>query len=185
MTPAIYNRQPTTAIVAALKTILSALQVTIGNNAPVAAFSRVELFDNASLLEAFQLLSLSEQRVCLVVTLDETFHTENRGQILISTRTLPVTLLISDQILGNRTTALYGDATPPGAFGLMEIVLPAVTGMLLAPPNGVTSEPVNASVLIVKNQKEKQNLPGRAAVALELHCRGGNLQAALGPQPVL
>ena len=52
-------------------------------------------------------------------------------------------------------------------------------------PNGVTCEPVNNSVLIVKNEKDKQNLPGRAAVALELHCRGGNLQAPLGPQPVL
>jgi hypothetical protein len=188
MTPAISNRQPTTAITAALQAILSALQVTIGTNAPVAAFSRVELFDSESLLEAFQLLAISEQRICLVVTLDEHFQTTNRAQTLITTRELPVALLVSDRILGDRTTALYGDDTTPGAWGLLELVLPAVMGMLIAPApplSGVTSEPVNASVLIVKNQKEKQNLPGRAAVALELHCRGGNLQAALGPQPVL
>jgi hypothetical protein len=67
----------------------------------------------------------------------------------------------------------------------MEAVLPVVTGMLLAPPNGVTCEPINNSVIIVKNEKEKQNLPGRAAVALELHCKGGHLQAPLGPIPVL
>ena len=185
MTPATANRQPTTAIVAALKTILTGLQVTIGTNAPVNAFARVELFDSESLTEAMQLLVISDQRLCLIVVLDESFHTENRGQKLIVTRSLPVALIISDRILGNRTTALYGNNTTPGALGLMELVLPAVTGMLLQPPNGVTAEPVNSSVLVVKNQKDKQNLPGRAAIALELHCRGGNLQAALGPVPVM
>ena len=145
----------------------------------------MEVFDNESLGEAFQRLLISEQRVCLVVALDEQFRTENRGQVLISTRMLPVALLISDRMIGDRVAALYGNATTPGAYGLVEAALPVVTGMLLAPPNGVTSEPAGTTVLIVKNEKEKQNLPGRAAVALELHCHGGNLQAQLGPQPVL
>ncbi len=185
MNAATYNRRPTTDIVSQLVTNLTNLQVTIGNAAPAAAFSRVAIFDSENLVAAFQQLLISEQRICLVVVMDEQFHTVNRGQQLIVTRTLPVTLLISNRQLGDRVAALYGNATSPGAYGLMELVLPAVTGMLLAPPNGVTCEPVNNSVLIVKNEKDKQNLPGRAAVALELHCCGGNLQAALGPIPVL
>lgn len=185
MTPATYNRQPVTAIVNQLVTNLAALKITIGNAAPTPAFARVALFDSENLVAAFQQLLISEQRICLVVVLDEQFKTENRGQVLISTRELPVTLLISDRQLGDRVAALYGNAATPGAYGLMELALPVVTGMLLAPPNGVTSEPIRNSVLIVKNEKDKQNLPGRSAVALELHCRGGNLQAPLGPQPVL
>ena len=185
MTPATNNRQPTTAILNALVALLENLQVTIGAAAPVPAFERVELFDSESLLEAFQLLTISEKRICLVVVLNEQFKTVNRGQTMISTRELPVALLIGDRQMGNRVAALYGNSTTPGAYGLMELVLPVVTGMLLAPPNGVTCEPVSCTVLIVKSQKEKQNLPGRAAVALELHCSGGNLQAPLGPIPVL
>ena len=184
MNAATNNRQPTTAILNQLVTQMQNLQVTIGAAAPVAAFDRVELFDSESLLDAFQLLTISEKRICLVVVLEEHFTTVNRGQTLISTRQLPVALLIGDRQMGSRVEALYGNANTPGAYGLVELALPAVTGMLIAPPNGVTCEPVSCSVLIVKNQKEKQNLPGRAAVALELHCTGGNLQANLGPTPV-
>jgi hypothetical protein len=182
VTPATYNRQPTTAILAELKARMTALKLADGTTP---AFARVELFDSESLLEAFELLTLSEQRICVIVPLDETFNTENRGQILISTRILPVALLISDRVIGDRTKALFGSAANLGAYALAELALPVVTGRLLDNPNGVTVEPVNTSVLIIKNQKEKQNLPGRAAVALELQCRGGNLQAPLGPQPIL
>ena len=186
MNAAISNRVPTTTILSQIKTALAALQINIGGN-PATAFARVEQFDNENLGEAFQRLFISEQRICLVVVLDEQFKKENNSQKMIITRTLPVTLLISDRQLGSRLDALYGNATTPGAFALMEAVLPIVTGMLIppaAPLSGVTCEPVNNTVIVIKDN-EKQNLPGRAAVALELHCLGGNLQANLGPQPVL
>ena len=166
-------------------TLIGSGAVTAGVFLQGPAFQRIEQFDSESLVDAFQLLTLSEKRLCLIVALDEQFARDPRNNVMLITRTLPVTLLISDRVLGDRTTALYGDNTTPGAQGLMELVLPAVTGLILPPPWGVTCEPVNSSVLIVKNQKEKQNLPGRAAVALELHCSGGNLQAAIGPVPVL
>lgn len=182
MTPATNNRQPTTAILAELKARLTALKLA-DNVTP--AFSRVELFDCESLLEAFTLLTIADKRICVIVPTDETFERRPGDQIMVITRLLPVTLLISDRKLGNRTAALFGDGTDLGAYGLLELALPVVTGRLLENPNGVTSAPAHASVLIVKNEKEKQNLPGRAAVALELHCRGGSLQAQLGPGPIL
>ena len=156
-------------------------------DAATPAFQRVELFDSESLLEAFQLLTISEQRICLIVPLAEHWQTEVQTRKLLTRRTVNFVLLISDRVLGKRTTALYGDGTTatPGAHKLTAFTLPLVTGQLINNPNGVVSAPTTADVVIVKNDKEKQNLPGRAAVAQELECKGGWIEAALAVCPTL
>ena len=165
-------------IATALKTQVQA--VKLADNA-TAAFQRVEMFDSESLLEAFQMLLISEQRICLIVPLTENWQTEVQTRKLITRRTVNFALIISDRIIGKRSTALYGDGTAatPGAHKLVAFTLPQVTGQLLPNPNGVVSTPKLADVMIVKNEKEKQDLPGRAAVMLELECKGGWIEAPL------
>jgi len=102
---------------------------------------------------------------------------------LIVRRRLPVVLLISDRVMGDRKAALWGNNLTPGAMGLAELVLPAVTGQLIANPAGVVSEPQNTSVMTLKDT-DKKELPNRIVVAMELQCRGGRLEATLDPAPV-
>jgi hypothetical protein len=179
MNPAASYRRPTSAIIAALKDIVTALQLPDGFTTPGPAFGQVVLFDKANLLEAFNFLLLSKQRVCVIVPMTETFETESKNMKLISRRQLPVSILVSDSVVGNRATAFLGDAKTPGASGLAELVLPAVVGQLLPNPSGVVSEPLNISVMDIKDSKEK--LPNRITVVIEITCRGGRLEAAANP----
>lgn len=172
-------RKPTSAIVNALKTVIQAIQLPNTFNPAGAAFGRVELFDTENLVEAFQNLLVSEQRVCIIVPLDEKFKTESHNIKLIVARTIPIAILISDRVIGNRSTALWGDDKTPGAFGLTELVLPAVTGQLIANPNGVRCEPSSTAVMTVRDTEKK--LPARVTVCLEVECVGGRLEAAVSP----
>jgi hypothetical protein len=184
MTAATPHFVSTGDIATALKTQVQLVKLADNTTA---AFQRVELFDSESLLEAFKILTISEQRICLIVPLTEHWETETMTRKIITRKTVNVALLISDRVLGNRTTALYGDGTnaTPGAHKLVKFTLPLVIGQLLNNPNGVVSVPTSADVIIVKNEKEKQNLPGRSAVALELECQGGWIEAALAVGPTL
>lgn len=180
MNAATSYRQPTSAIVKALQTIIMALQLPADPFGGGVAFGRVELFDSENLVEAFQYLMITDQRVCVIVALDERHEVECQAMKMIVRRHLPVALLISDRVIGNRKQALWGDGVKtPGAFGLAELVLPAVTGQLLANPSGVVSEPTSTSVMTLKDAEKK--LPNRVTVALELNCRGGRLEAAINP----
>ena len=186
MTPATYNRTPSAAIVQQLQTSIQELTLADGITP---AFGEVRLFDQESLVEAFKWLALADQRVCVIVPLDERFDEKaSHGTKLVITRLLPVALLISDRVIGDRVTALYGNAAaqPPviGAYGLYELVLPLVTGTILAAPVKAVSVPTNASLFVVKD-KQQTNLPGRSAIALEVQVRGGTLEANIGPGPVI
>jgi hypothetical protein len=157
------------------------------------AFEKVELFDSEDLTEAFKFLTLVEQRVCLIVPLDEEFNAspgEGNGQAALKylwRRMLPVIVICSDRVLGDRKASLFGIEPPdanatPGAFGLADLVLPAVSGLLLGNPNGVVCEPKMTSVLTVKDMEKK--LPGRVAVGIEFECRGGRLETTLPKGPI-
>jgi hypothetical protein len=151
-----------------------------------AAFERIERFDVESMTEAFKLLLVSERRVCLIVVLDEAFEPMAESGKLVITREQPISLLISDRVLGDRVQALWGDPDKvsfPGAFALAELALPAVTGQLLVGNNGkdgAICEPVTLSPLFLQDQ-DRKDLPGRGAVMLELRVTGGTLQARTGP----
>lgn len=154
----------------------------------VKAFDRVELFDSEDLTAAFQFLLITEQRVCVIVPLEAKFEQvfPERGAAsrkLTSKREVPVVVLCSDRVLGDRRAALYGSDTEHGAYALAELALPVCVGLLLPNPNGVVGEAVNYSVLTVKDSE--QGLPSRVAVAVEVNCRGGWLEADLGRSPIL
>lgn len=179
MTAATNNRRSVPEILAALKTQIEGLQWD-----GAAAFGSVKLFDVASLETAFKELLESQQRVCFLVPDDEVFETKLRGRYLMLTRRLPVALLISDRVLGNRQKALYGDGTTtPGSFALAELILAAVTGQLLDNPAGVVCVPKTSAVLQLENSTTK--LPGRSCVELDLECTGGTLETALSIGPNL
>ena len=179
------NRQPASAIVAALITAVQNVQVTL-NDVPVAAFQRVEFFDSEKLADAFQFLFITEQRVCVIVPLEEKFEAVLQQPQMLVKRTLPVMLVMSDRVLGTaqRKVAYLGDNTTPGAMGLMEAVLPAVTGLLLPNPGGVLVQPVDNCALTISD-KDQAKMPGRVAVALHVDCIGGTLTADLGRSPIL
>ncbi len=154
------------------------------------AFQQIERFDVESLTEAFRLLLVSKQRICVIVALDEQFNPELESGKLVISRMIPIVLLISDRVLKSRKMALWGDpanANAPGAFALSEIALPAVTGQLIdaeVGAAGIISQPTVCQSIFLKDDEQKDH-PGRAAVSLELHCTGGTLEAAVGPGPNL
>ena len=182
MTTATLHLVSVATIAAALKAQVAAVKLADG---VTPAFARVELFDSESLTDAFQQLLVSEQRVCLIVPLAEHFETEVKQFKLITRRTVPFALLISDRVIGKRNDALFGTANNPGAYNLEALTLPLVTGQLLPNPNGVICTPTGSDVMIVKSEKEKANHPGRAAIALELSCAGGWMESKTGPGPTL
>lgn len=175
MNPATGHFASTSAIAAALQAQLQAVQLPA---AAGAAFQRVELFDSENLVEAFQVLLVSEQRIAIVVPLAAHWETECSQRKLLSRRVQPVAILISDRVLGTRTQALYGSANNQGAFNLSALAVPYVVGQLINNPAGVVSVPTSESSLVLK-QADKANLPGRAAVALELDCKGGWIETYL------
>ena len=190
MNPATNNRASVSEILAALSAALTAAQWTPVVDQPVAAFQTVKLFDLANIATAFKELTVADQRVCFIIADAEHFadkfsNSTDQGvqRALLMTRKLPVALLISDRVIGDRTTALYGGMNGTvkicGAEGLKEIALTAVTGQLLANPNGVVVRPTTSAVMDVKDMRT--NLPGRACVELDLECTGGTLAADLGP----
>ena len=171
------------AIAAQLQTQLQQVMLADG---VTAAFEQVELFDSENLTEAFQLLTLNAKRLAIVVPLDERWEGPNeRTNHLRVHRSIPMVVIVCDRVLGNRRDALYGNDKTPGAYGLEALALPFITGQLLDNPAGVVSKPVNSTILIVKNKTDKQNLPGRAALAIELQCQGGWMETYLSTGPSL
>jgi hypothetical protein len=171
------------AIAAQLQTQLQ--QVKLADGA-TAAFEQIELFDSENLTEAFQLLLLNAKRLAIIVPLDEHWESPSeRSNYLRLHRTIPMVVIVCDRVLGNRRDALYGNGTTPGAYGLEALALPFITGQLLDNPAGVVSKPVNSTILIVKNKTDKQNLPGRSALAIELQCQGGWMETYLSAGPSL
>jgi hypothetical protein len=188
--------QTTTVIVQELQQRVAALTMVwppaVGG-AAVPAFDRVDVFDSENLVEAFRFLLVSEQRVCLIVPLDEDLEAKAVGLKLIVTRKRPIALLVTDRVLGDRRAAVFGSqaadaAATPGALNLAEMVLPAVTGRLLdaVPQDGgltlskVIGVPTHCGVFTVHDPK--QELQGNRACALvQVDCEGGRLEAVVGP----
>jgi len=165
------------AIVTALMTAVEGVQYD-----GAAAFQRVEFFDCEKLADAFQYLLITEQRVCVVVPLEERFSTISKQPLLQIKRRLPVLLMISDRVIGssNRKVALLGNDTTPGAQGLVDLTLPAVTGAIIANPSGVLCIPIDSTIMTIA-AKDQAKLPGRLCICLELECTGGLITTNTGP----
>lgn len=169
-------------ILAALKDQLA--NVKLADNV-TAAFERLEIFDEENLVEAMKLLLVGDQRCCFIIPLTARWDNVANENPRTVRRILPVVLLISDVVIGDRNQALFGKgADLAGAYGLSALALPAVTGQLFENPAGVIVLPTNESVMIVREEGGGSS-SGRAAVALELECQGGWLRAQLSRVPTL
>jgi hypothetical protein len=192
MTPAADYMYSSAEIAAAVKAQMDALMLDAedpkGPGNLLKAFERVELFDVQDLTDAFRIALISEQRVCVIVVLAQQFTPQIEEQKIVISRLQPIGLIISDRLLGDRVKALFGDpldATVPGSFALAQLAMTALTGKLLPSDLGtgktkVISTPANVDSIFLKDE-DKQELPGRSAVMLEINCIGGTVEARIGP----
>ena len=181
MNPATSHFVSTAVIATALQAQLQLVQLP---NAGGPAFQRVELFDGISPVEAFQVLLISQQTIAIVVPMEDRWQDESSQRKLVSRRVQPVAIIISDRVLGNRTQALYGGPTNQGAYGLVALAIPFISGQLIANPNGVIAKPQSSSTWHVSD-KDKPSIPGRAGIVLEVECQGGWIEAPLDAGPTL
>lgn len=163
---------------------------------PEPAFQVIRIFDSDNLAAAFRELLLSQQRICIVIPVNVDFVPESEGELQLYRRELSVGLVISDRVIGNRIAALFGDPgseqgrrSNPGAYPLAELLAPAVIGELIENPGGLQVALQDLKQLTVnpdsKDEKLK-NLPGRAAVVLQIVCRGGTIEARqASPGPIV
>ena len=175
MNPATATFASTAAIAMALQAQLRQVQLP---NAGGAAFQRVELFEMVDIMDAFRRLLISEQQIAIIVAHDATWHRECQQRKLLIRRAQAFSILISDRVIGARTSALYGGSSNEGAFNLSFLVHPYVTGQLLNNPGGVVCCPAREGAIGFKDP-EKNNLPGRAVVNLEVDCDGGWIETYL------
>lgn len=194
MNPATDSSSPRQAIADALAIQLRALTLDVpdpnnpGQNLP--AFQNLQIFDFMSLTEAFRYLIISEQRVAVVIFTGMHFEEKLTSSMLFSKCIEKVSILVSDRRLGDRIKALQGDPndnTVPGAWALAKLTCAAVTGQLITGSEGlsnVVSRPAGMVEVFLKDD-DRQELPGRSAIALDLQIDNGNLQADLGPGPTL
>lgn len=174
--------RPTKDALDALVEALRGLVWTPENEAPQPAFSRVELFDDLDLDEAFKRLFLSESRIALVIYSIDEFETQRADRQLTIHRKQEIFVVFTDRKIGKRIDALLGTATNPGLLVLRDLVLPAIVGLLVPQPAGIVCTPVRGSIFQVADTKTK--LPGRLAYMLEIALQGGWLKADVGRSPV-
>lgn len=185
MTPATTNRRTAAEIAAALTAILTdatlaqapALAPFGGESEPL--FDAVHKFDEAALGEALQQMRVTGRRVAILVVHEESFARVESTARLRLNATLRCTLYIGDRVLGSGDASLWGDDTTPGAWALAAAALPLVVGQVLANPAGVQVFPTAQSP--VRIAESETDLPGRAAVAVELLCSNGWIEAPIKP----
>ena len=170
----------------ALVTVLSAL-LWAGPSGDEPAFKRVELFTDLDLPEAFKRLLLSESRICLVIYSSDAFETQRADRQIIVRRKQELYVVFTDRVMSKRIDALVGSApdgptSNPGLLALRDLVLPAISGLLVPQPTGIVCLPTRGSLLQVADNSNK--LPGRLAYLLEIELQGGWLKADIGKSPV-
>lgn len=160
----------TTEIVDALVDVLRAL-----NWRDESAFGVVLRYDSTRLAEAFNdLLVATHPRVALVIWTGERWETDPNLSKR-RRRTSLVTLVISDRVLGDRAgAAMWGqEGTNPGVTALKELVLPAVTGRLIANPDPVDMLPGDIGMLSIVDERDSAAAVDRVAVTIDIELAGG------------
>lgn len=158
-----------------LDAVASAMEVRLRSAqwAGGAAFHEVRRFVADDLIQAFRELVAVQDRVCIVAATGVDWNAEHDQPLLYAQRTARFTLLCSDQVLGDATTAIWGGEKNPGAWHLAELATAAVCGLLFPNPSGVLVRPAEQTPMSVVDLQRK--LPGRAVVAVEVEAVGGTL----------
>lgn len=159
-----------TAILSAVEAKLTAATWTPSGGSAEPAFATVKRFDSTDLEAALTELTLKDRRVALVVYLGDEYQPDPQsfGGDVTTRRTVKVSVVVSDRVIGDRQSAAWGTATSPGTCQLVEIARNAVAGELIADPEAVDCVPMMSELMDVQNLAKKQ--PGRKAGVLDLHC---------------
>jgi hypothetical protein len=177
----------TSVILAALKARLAAIS---WQGQP--AFAAIAFYDLRDIELALSELISAQDRVCLVIYEGDHFDVQRHARSLFVKQRIAVTLLMSDQNLGNRQEAFYGGDTTPGVVALKDLVLglapavngviqPAVIGLLL--PNTLVT-PINSEPFVIAEQL-RQALAGRGAWSIQLEISAGMLTVDVGQAPIV
>lgn len=143
---------------AQLVTAVTALKLPAAYDAgdppvPVAAFSKVKIFDLQDLAKAMEELFLYDNRIALI-GLDAVNHDHTiSGRTLTVDRTLSVTIIMADRRYSDRQKAMVGDSTTPGALLLQKVLVDGIAGEL--PLAGVVCAPGAGRLVALENEKRK------------------------------
>ncbi len=182
MEPAVMHRRDPLEVLQALQAALAAVPLPPGHGqGPL--FEAVRLYDLTQMDRALTELLLYQERVACVVPGDESFRAEYRGRLVLLRRDWPVSVLISDRRIGDRTAALWGDGQTIGVVRMVECTLPYVTGQLLRNPAGVRCVPVRWGLMTLSAPEQPE--PGRAVALLDLSLTGGRIEAQLDQAPIM
>jgi hypothetical protein len=166
-------------ILTAVQSILEGLEV---GGAP--AFAAVRLFDIQDLSDAMRQLVVSEDRMAILIYAGDSFAPQLDVGSLLLQRTMEVTLIITDRRLDDRVVALVGDDETPGVLGLLDAVLPAITGVVVDETSAgaedqVRCVPTRADSMLVALE-DKSKYPGRQAISIDLQLQGQWIRMEIG-----
>lgn len=173
----------TREILEAIKTALATLNLEQGQ----AAFDRVEIFDLSDYLDAMTRLAMNQERTALVIWTGDEFETNRETVMLTVRRSCAIDIFITERRLDAPVKALTGDPETyqPGVLGLRDLVLPALTGQILA--SDAEADPPAELIYLVPqsiergiiNAEDKKKFPGRQVLILNLLAVGEWLQVGV------
>jgi hypothetical protein len=178
------TRNSTVSLVTAAAQLLANLDSLQWQNEK--AFGRVELFTAADLAEALRQLLIASGRAAVLVWSGDDFTDDVSGTELRGKCEVEFTLLFVSTVLGNPQTALLGDERSPGLFALRDLVLPAVTGGLLAGTTPTYLRKTAGSPFILREEGKGGAVSrSRVAYSLTLQMAGGEIYTQLGYRPMI
>jgi hypothetical protein len=149
------------------------------------AFEKVEVFDLADWEDALRRLALNQQRSAVVIWAGEDWEHNREITVVTSKRSQQFELMISERRLDAPVAALTGDDRSPGVVGLKDLVVKALTGVLLTGDANnetvyLTVTNVQRGVLSVDDKKKE---PGRQVLILSCQAEGEWLQTIVNSNP--
>lgn len=168
----------TAAVLDAIQAALTALQLA---NTP--AFQKVVQFEIDDFEQALRDLVITEDRVAMVVWTGEAYELE-RGISILTVKRMPTfEVIFADFALSSPLAAKHGDESQPGVLGLLDVVLPALTGVILDESTADAEDavylvPAGLERLII-TREDQEKLPGRQVLVLSLTGSGQSLQVGV------
>lgn len=167
----------TTAVLNALKSTLAALTFPDGHSfAGQKLFGSVRLYDVGDIEAAIKdLFEYDDQRLCFVIPVGDGLRSEQRGNVLSTTKTGRYSLLLSDKDYEPGKPAVFGDDTFPGLINLKDDLIESLVGETIG-IKGAIVEPMEGESYRFKNKSTPQ---GREAYVLELLIAMGRMEKKL------
>lgn len=160
------------------------LPVAFGEPA-VSAFDKVKVFDLQDLAKALEELFLVSSRVALIGLNSVSHSHEVRGRSLMISRSLAVTVILSDRHYSDRQKAMMGSEPgvngTPGALLLAKLVVDAVAGEL---PSGAVVTAGDGRLAALEHA-ERKNQTGRIIFAQDFEVSVGSETMALSRKAVV